>query len=395
MQSYQKWIWQDAGWPEMRFSDQALAPVMARFQQSSGELIGRAHALGFDGITPAVAEAWIAEAISTSAIEGEGLNPNSVRSSVARRLGLELSNGSPAARNIEGLLDLIADASNNFEAPLTLDRLCSWHSALFPTGLSGMHRIDVGVMRTSEESMQIVSGPIGRQKVHFQAPAAKDLPKEMDRFLQWLNGSRSQGIARVAIAHLWFETIHPFDDGNGRIGRAIIQLCLAQEVGPVAKLMTLARQLELERNAYYLQLEAAQKAVNLDVTPWVQWFLNQVEHACNHANLVIDSSLQRMRFLAQTAEVPLNDRQRKILKKLLDAGPGGFKGGMTTRKYASVCEVHKITAARDLINLAELGVLKSEGAGRSTRYYPNIDGWEELFVENEGASDATSDAPSA
>lgn len=390
MQSYPSWIWRHPDWPAFTFDQTALAPVLKVAHQRKGELMGRAAALGLDDFNPAVAKAWATEALATAGIEGEGLDPQSVRSSVAKRLGLDVQGAAPAARDVEGLLDVLGDASCNFSADLTLDRLCGWHAALFPSGYSGLHRIEVAKLRTSADAMQIVSGPVGRQTIHFQAPAAGDLPQEMECFLQWFNASsqsqggpasdpaaQADGLVRAALAHLWFETLHPFDDGNGRLGRAIVQLALAQDAGLAARVMTLARQLEVKRDDYYRQLEAAQGSATLDVTPWVEWFIEQVSEACLFASRTMESSLQSMRFRAQHAKWPMNARQSKVLKKLLDAGPGGFAGGMTTRKYAAIAGVPKITAARDLIQLAGWGVLQTVGEGRSTRYYPNLPGWVE------------------
>lgn len=392
MKSHQAWLWGISSWPCLTFVASEAQPILNRILQSKSELSGRANALGFEGALPAIAEAMISDAISTSAIEGEVLSLQSVRSSIARRLGLDLHGGAPAARNVEGLLDVLQDASMNASEPLTLERLFSWHRALFPGGFSGMYRIEVGMLRTAQEPMQVVSGPVGRQKVHFEAPPSAALPVEMDKFLEWFNKSKGDGVARAAIAHLWFETLHPFDDGNGRIGRALIQLVLAQEVGDVSRMMTVARQLDVKRDDYYNQLEAAQKSKSLDVTPWVLWFLDQVASACDYANTVIDVSLQKMRFTAFSAGLNLNARQAKILRKLLDAGPGGFTGGMTTRKYASVCNVHKITAARDLAELAELGVFSVAGAGRSTRYFIAMEGWgEATSIEGDQADEFSPD----
>ena len=390
MQSYPSWIWSHPNWPAFPFDAAALAPVLKVAHQRKGELIGRAAALGLDDINPAVAKAWAAEALATAGIEGEALDPQSVRSSIAIRLGLDVQGAAPAARDVEGLLNVLGDAACNFSADLTLERLCGWHAALFPSGYSGLHRIEVAKLRTSAEAMRIVSGTVGRQSIHFQAPAATGLPQEMERFLKWFNASsqpqeapasdpaaQPDGLVRAGLAHLWFETLHPFDDGNGRLGRAIVQLALAQDAGLPARVMTLARQLEVKRDDYYRQLEVAQRGASLDVTPWLVWFVEQVSEACLYAISAMESSLQSMRFRARHAKWPMNARQSKVLKKLLDAGPGGFSGGMTTRKYAATTGVHKITAARDLIQLAGWEVLQTLGEGRSTRYYPNLPGWVE------------------
>ena len=278
-------------------------------------------------------------------------NTESVRSSIARRLGLDTS-GAPireGQRNIEGLIDVLQDATLHTDAPLSLERLCNWHGALFPTGFSGMQRIDVGALRAVP--MEIVSGAVGHHKVHYAAPSS--------------------------LSHLWFETLHPFDDGNGRIGRAILQLALGQDMGQAGRIVTLSRQIESCKDQYYSELERAQRSKSMDVTAWVEWMLLQISQASEFASRTIDSAVQRIKFQAIMATVALNERQQKTMKKLLDAGPKGYIGGMTTRKHEQIAQTSTPTAARDLIDLERLGLLKRQGEGRSTRYYPAIEGWAE------------------
>jgi Fic family protein len=386
------WIWLHPQWPQFAVDLEKLSPLLSKASRLKGEVLGRAAALGLDGLSQAMCEAWTAEAVSTAAIEGQGLNPQSVRSSVARRLGLDVHGGAaqqPIERDAEGLIDVLGDATLNFQPPLTALRLKDWQAALFPTGRTGLRRIDIETFRTSTEPMQVVSGRHGRLKVHHEAPPSGRVSAEIDSLLAWLKKTTPatdqtasmDGVVRAAIAHLWFETIHPFDDGNGRVGRAIVQWVLSQDLGAPARVLTVARQIELARNDYYLQLEAAQRYNSedepsaLDVTPWCAWFAEQFCLACVHANKTIDVSLERLRFLARQTGKPLNARQHKVLSTLLDAGPGGFEGGMTTRKYAAIAGAPKITAARDLAEMLSLGYLAVVGAGRSTRYYPAIDGW--------------------
>jgi Fic family protein len=384
MKSYQRWIWQLPEWPSLVFDALAIQAHLSAARKSQGLLLGKAELIGLEGLQPHIRDSLTQEALTTSAIEGEKLDPESVRSSVARRLGLDTS-GVPIAegkRNIEGLIDVLQDATLNTESALTLERLCNWHGALFPTGFSGMQRIDVGALRSVP--MEIVSGAIGRSKVHYAAPAAEGLAAQVDAFLTWFNqthpsaGSRPMdGLVRAAISHLWFETLHPFDDGNGRIGRAIMQLALGQDMGQPGRIVSLSRQLESCKDRYYSALEQAQRSKSMDVTAWVKWMLEQFSLASELASCTIDASIQRIRFQAWMSSFPINERQQKTMKKLLDAGPKGYEGGMTTRKHERISQTSTPTAARDLIELERLGLLKRYGDGRSTRYYPAIEGWAE------------------
>ncbi|OYU30744.1 MAG: cell filamentation protein Fic [Comamonadaceae bacterium PBBC2] len=384
MKSYHRWIWQLPDWPALDFDAQRVQALLATARQAQGVLLGKAEAIGLEGLQPHICDSLSQEALTTSAIEGEKLDPESVRSSVARRLGLDTS-GAPireGRRNIEGLIDVLQDATLNTDSPLTLERLCSWHGALFPTGFSGMQRIDVGALRSVP--MEIVSGAVGHSKVHYAAPPADRLTEQMDEFLTWFNQTQPKvgthpmdGLVRAAVSHLWFETLHPFDDGNGRIGRAILQLALGQDMGQPGRIVTLSRQIESCKDSYYSQLERAQRSKSMDVTSWVEWMLEQVALASEFANRTIDSAIQRIRFQSQMALVSLNERQQKTMKKLLDAGPKGYEGGMTTRKHERIAQTSTPTAARDLIDLERLGLLTRYGDGRSTRYYPAIEGWAE------------------
>jgi Fic family protein len=299
-------------------------------------------------------------------------------------LGLD-SSGAPireGQRNIEGLIDVLQDATLHTDSPLSLERLCNWHGALFPTGFSGMQRIHVGALRAVP--MEIVSGAVGHHKVHYAAPSPEGLAAQVDAFLTWFNqtnpntGSRPmEGLVRASLSHLWFETLHPFDDGNGRIGRAILQLALGQDMGQAGRVVTLSRQIESCKDQYYSELERAQRSKSMDVTAWVEWMLLQISQASEFASRTIDSAVQRIKFQAIMATVALNERQQKTMKKLLDAGPKGYIGGMTTRKHEQIAQTSTPTAARDLIQLEQLGLLKRQGEGRSTRYYPAIEGWAE------------------
>ena len=368
----------------MTYDAQRIQTGLAEARKSQGLLLGKAEMIGLEGLQPHIRDSLTQEALTTSAIEGEKLDADSVRSSVAKRLGLDTS-GAPTAegkRNIEGLIDVLQDATLNTELPLTLERLCNWHGALFSTGFSGMQRIHVGALRSVP--MEIVSGAIGHTKVHCAAPPAEGIHDQVNEFLTWFSdtnpktGSRPMdGLVRAAISHLWFETLHPFDDGNGRIGRAILQLALGQDMGQPGRIVTLSRQIESCKDRYYRELERAQRSKTMDVTDWVEWLLAQFSLANEFASCTIDSAIQRVRFQASMATVSINERQQKAMKKLLDAGPKGFEGGMTTRKHQRISQTSTPTAARDLIELERLGLLKKYGAGRSTRYYPAIEGWAE------------------
>ena len=384
MESYQRWIWQLPDWPSLEFDAQRIQACLGSARKAQGLLLGKAEMIGLEGLQPHIRDSLTQEALTTSAIEGEKLDPESVRSSVARRLGLDTS-GAPIAegkRNIEGLIDVLQDATLNTESPLTLERLCNWHGALFPTGFSGMQRIAVGTLRSVP--MEIVSGAIGHTKVHYAAPPAEGMADQVDAFLTWFNqtnpsaGSRPMdGLVRAGLSHLWFETLHPFDDGNGRIGRAILQLALGQDMGQPGRIVTLSRQIESCKDRYYSELERAQRSKSMDVTAWVEWILEQFSLAGEFASRTIDSAIQRIQFQALMSSFPLNERQQKTMKKLLDAGPKGYEGGMTTRKHERISQTSTPTAARDLIELERLGLLKKFGDGRSTRYYPAIQGWAE------------------
>ena len=384
MKSYQRWIWQLPEWPSLAFDAHQIQQHLATARKSQGLILGKAEMIGLEGLQPHIRDSLTQEALTTSAIEGEKLDPESVRSSVARRLGLDTS-GAPireGQRNIEGLIDVLQDATLNTESPLTLERLCNWHGALFPTGFSGMQRIDVCALRSVP--MEIVSGAVGHAKVHYAAPPPEGLAAQVDAFLTWFNQTNPNtgsvpldGLVRAAISHLWFETLHPFDDGNGRIGRAILQLALGQDMGQPGRIVTLSRQIESCKDQYYSELERAQRSKSMDITAWVEWMLEQFSQANEFANRTIDSAIQRMKFQAWMSTVALNERQQKTMKKLLDAGPKGYEGGMTTRKHEQISQTSTPTAARDLIELERLGLLKRQGEGRSTRYYPAIEGWAE------------------
>ncbi len=320
-----------------------------------------------------VNQIWFHEVIATAAIEGEKLDMNHVRSSVLRKLGIGDSGRS--SRHVDGLVDLMHDALQNFSVPLDADRLFRWQSALFPGGTSGIKRIQVGQYRTFADAMQIVSGRPGHEVVHYLAPDAANVAAEMERFLAWFNAPGDEdGIVRAAIAHLWFETIHPFEDGNGRVGRAVMDMAIAQDVRSPIRLYSMSRQLDENRTAYYDALNAAQKGDG-DITSWVQWFATQFAEACIKSERLIDQALEKARYWSAHADARLNERQRKVLQKLLDAGDGGFLGGLSAHKYCKITGASKATATRDLADLLQREALFSKGRGKATKYYVNVPGW--------------------
>jgi Fic family protein len=374
------YIWQHKQWPKLTFDLQVVSPHIAAARRMQGEMEGKAGAIGLDQKGEVEAEALAQEVIATAAIEGEKLDPTSVRSSVMRHLGL--ADTGPHDRHIDGLVEVISDAATAFELPLDHERLCRWQSALFPSGASGIRRIAVGRYRDHADAMQIVSGRLGKEKVHYEAPPSARVAAEMEVFLRWFAGttpvpgktSKMDGLARAAIAHLWFESIHPFEDGNGRIGRAIVDMAIAQDQGSPLRLYSLSRQLMECRAAYYDALNGAQRGSG-DVTEWVAWFARQISAACVRSSQVIDRAIEKSRFWANHARVELKPRQRKVLQRLLDDGDGGFKGGLNAEKYMKMTAVSKATATRDLTEMLAEDLLWTQGQGKGLRYFINIPGW--------------------
>lgn len=315
------------------------------------------------------AEILIADVKETSAIEGEKLDPNSIRSSVARRLGLSVAGLPAEQRNIEGLVDMLVDATKNFNMPLTTKRIKGWQAGLFPTGYSSIHKIEVGDWRKSKSPMQVVSGKIGKEKIHYEAPPSKIVPKEMEKFLDWFNSKHNiDGLIRAAVAHFWFVTIHPFEDGNGRLARAITDLALAQDEALPMRCYSLSSQISIERRSYYQILENSQKS-NLDITNWIVWFLKTFIRAIQSSEKIISRAILIGNFWKMHAELDLKQRQRKALQKMLECEPQGFVGGMTNKKYVSMTNVSPASAKRDLADLEEKGLIKrNESGGRSISY---------------------------
>ncbi|SEU29431.1 Fic family protein [Burkholderia cepacia] len=359
-------IWALADWPAWRFDLPALATPLADVSRAQGMLAGRLADVGLALRDEASLAALTEDVVKTSAIEGESLNVASVRSSIARRLGVDIGALAPVDRHVEGVVDMVLDATTHAAAPVTEARLFGWHAALFPTGYSGMSRITVGGWRTDATGpMQVVSGPIGRQRVHFEAPPAARLADETGRFLAWLNAAPVEPLLiRAGLAHLWFVTLHPFDDGNGRIARALGDLVLARADRSPQRFYSLSAQIQRERNAYYDVLERTQRG-SLDVTEWLAWFLTALGRAIDHAHSTLDAVLVKARFWQRCAGVAMNERQAKVMNRLLD----GFEGKLTSTKWAALAKCSQDTALRDITELVERGVLqRSSSGGRSTSY---------------------------
>jgi Fic family protein len=361
------YIWQAPDWPDWRYDLAALVSPLAQVSQRQGLLLGRLADIGLGLRDQASLATLTDDVIKTSEIEGEHLSVASVRSSIARRLGVEIGSLAPVDRHVEGVVEMVLDATINSSSPLTRERLFGWHAALFPTGYSGLSKISTGTLRDDAHGpMQVVSGPMGRQRVHYKAPPALRLAGEMERFLAWVNApaQAEPALIRAGLGHFWFVTLHPFDDGNGRIARAIGDLLLARADGSPQRFYSLSAQIQRERKAYYDILERTQKA-DMDVTVWLLWFLQMLGEAVDLAHHALDAVLEKAHFWQRVSGVALNERQVKIINRLLD----GFEGKLTSSKWAAIAKSSTDTALRDINELVELGILQRSGAGgRSTSY---------------------------
>ncbi len=352
-------------WPNLRWSDAQLAQPLAAVRHRQGRLIGHMEALGFPLREEAVLHVLTEDVLKSSEIEGEVLDRDQVRSSIARRLGMDIGGLVEADRDVEGVVEMMLDATQNYAQPLTAERLFGWHAALFSTGRSGMSRITVGAWRTAEGGpMQVASGPIGHERVHYEAPASERLDAEMARFLDWFETAAPDPVLKAGVAHLWFVTIHPFDDGNGRIARAIADLALARAEGTAQRFYSMSAQIRTERKAYYDKLESTQKG-DLDITPWLLWFIGCLDRAFDGAETILASVMRKARFWESVTGRSLNERQRKVMNRLLD----GFEGKLTNAKWAAITKASSDTALRDINDLVQRGILvKDPAGGRSTSY---------------------------
>jgi Fic family protein len=339
-------------------------------------LIGKATTIGLDEHYLIEREIWSREAVATAAIEGETIDLAAVKSSVARRLGIARP-GAAVPRDVEGLLDVMENATDHWQDPLTNSRLCAWQAALFPGGPGIRHSV-VGDYRSSADPMQVVSGPHDRQIVHYEAVAGASVCAEMNAFLAWFNTKTTMdGLVRAGLAHVWFESIHPFEDGNGRVGRAIVDLALAQDLRGSSRLLGISAAMRSRQEAYYEALNVAQRGQG-DVTAWLAWFFDIYVEACRSSTVLIEEALQRARFWATHRAVALNAMQRHVLDRMLEAGPGRFEGGLTARKYMAMAKTTKVTASRHLADLVEKGlIVRAQGpSGRSIRYDLALAGWD-------------------
>lgn len=360
------YIWQDANWPSWCYDLASLSVPLVEVSRAQGLLLGRLADVGMALRDQASLTALTEDVVKTSEIEGEELNVESVRSSIARRLGVDIGAVAAVDRHVEGVVDMVLDATANANAPLTAERLFAWHASLFPTGYSGVSKLSVGQWRDDAAGpMQVISGPVGRRRVHFQAPPAAILPVQITRFLSWANAQSDEPmLIKAGLAHLWFVTLHPFDDGNGRIARAVGDLFLARADHSPQRFYSLSAQIQRERKDYYEILEATQKGT-LDITAWLVWFLGALGRAISSAQSTLDTVLFKANFWQRWAGTSFNERQVKLLNRLLD----GFEGKLTSSKWAAIAKCSPDTALRDITQLLELGVLnKAPGGGRSTGY---------------------------
>lgn len=361
-----QYIHQLEKWPQFTWNNDDLLYLLGNVRHKQGNLVGRMESLGFDLRKEAVLETITLDVLKSTEIEGEKLDPDQVRSSIARRLGMDIFGLVPSDRNVDGIVELMLDATQQFDKPLTIDRLFDWHSGLFPTGRSGIYRITIGAWRMdSTGPMQVVSGAMGEERVHFQAPDSKRIESEMMSFIDWFNLNESLDLViKAGVAHLWFLTIHPFDDGNGRLARALADMLLAKADGSSQRFYSMSAQIRQERKGYYDILEKTQHG-NLDITDWLKWFLNCLLNALNSTETILAKVLFKAQFWNKHSTIALSDRQRLMINKLLD----DFIGKLTTSKWAKIAKCSADTALRDIQDLITKGILSKElSGGRSTNY---------------------------
>lgn len=352
-------------WPRFRWDHEALTTLLTNARYKQGRLIGQMEALGFTVRDEAVLRTLTEDVLKTSEIEGVKLDADQVRSSLARRLGMDCSGREPADGLVDGVVEMMLDATQRYDQPLTDERLYSWHATLFPARGSRLNRMIVGAWRDDRDGpMQVVSGPVGQERVHYEAPAAARLPEEMRRFIEWFNSARAiDPVLKAALAHLWFVSIHPFEDGNGRITRAIADMALARSEQSPRRFFSMSGQIRQERSDYYRVLERMQKT--MDITPWMEWFLGCMTRAIESAQMTLSDVMTKSRAWEKLRAVPLNDRQRLMINRLLD----GFQGKLTSTKWASIAKASHDTALRDIQQLVDRGILiKDAAGGRSTSY---------------------------
>ena len=358
------YLHQKHNWQDFRYDNDLITSILGEVRLQQGILMGKASRLGFNVKNEKYLESLSLEIIKSSEIEGENLNIQQVRSSIARRLGINAAGLVPSARYIDGIVEMNLDATRNYNQPLTDDRLFGWHNVLFPTGRSGLYAIEVGRYRTRE--MEVVSGPMGMETVHYQAPAPARVPEEMQKFLRWYNADGAMDLVlKAAIAHFWFVSIHPFDDGNGRIARALTDMLLAKSEGSPLRFYSMSNEINIDRDGYYSILEDTETGDD-DITGWLQWFLNSLKKSIDRSICTIDSVLEKTDFFAKISSLAINQRQKKILTMLFD----GFDGKLTTAKYAKICKCSQDTALNDINFLIANGILeKTNDKGKNTGYW--------------------------
>lgn len=356
------YIHQRKDWTKFTWDAEVITPLLGEVRHKQGKILGVMQGLGFRLQEETVLKTLTLDVVKSSEIEGEQLNPEQVRSSIARRLGIEIAGAVAAERNVEGVVEMLLDATQRYDEPLSDERLFGWHAALFPIGRSGMYKIKTAAWR--DDAMQVTSGPMGKETVHFEAPSADKVPAEMTAFLDWFNSNQDiDPVLKAAFAHLWFVTIHPFDDGNGRITRAITDMQLARADQSKQRFYSMSAQIQAERNKYYDILESTQKG-DLDITEWLEWFLDCLLHSMAQTDETISLTLKRAQFWETHRTTEFNARQQKILELLLD----DFFGKLTVSKYAKITKVSTDTSLRDIQDLMSKGIIEQEGSGRSTSY---------------------------
>jgi Fic family protein len=348
-------------WPHFSWDQEKIAKLLVDLRHLQGRLMGGMESIGFHWQDEALLQTLTQDVVKSSEIEGEILDQSLVRSSVARHLGMDVG-ADPIDRNIEGVVEMVLDATQRYDQPLTRERLLAWHASLFPAGHSGLKKITVGNWRKG--TVEVISGPLGKETIHFEGPSAQRVNHEMELFLAWFNQNSIDPVLKAAISHLWFVTIHPFEDGNGRIGRAIADMMLAKSEKSSRRFYSLSSQIQKERKQYYAILELTQKG-SLDITPWIEWFFGCLERAITSALGTLEMILKKAHFWDALSEISINERQRKIINRLLE----GFEGNLTTSKWAKVTKCSQDTAHRDILDLVEKGILtKNSQGGRSTSY---------------------------
>jgi len=360
------YIYQKEKWPLFNWDNEALVVSLSKVRNLQGKLVGKMESLGFALKSEAFLQTLTLDVIKSSEIEGEILAPDQVRSSIARHLGMDVAGMVTSDRNVDGVVEMLLDATQRFQEPLTKERLFNWHCSLFPTGRNGMYKLIVGNWRDDYHGiMQVVSGAMGKERVHYQAPDADKIESEMNTFFKWLNNENTlEPVLKAAIAHFWFVTIHPFDDGNGRIARALTDMLLARADGSSQRFYSMSAQIKIERKEYYTILEKSQKG-DLDITAWLEWFLNCLTNSLNETDHILAKVLRKHFFWMEYSTISLNERQKSIINKLLD----GFEGKLTSSKWAKINKCSADTALRDIQDLINKKILRKELAGgRSTNY---------------------------